>query len=299
VSKAAKLVSAFQRRSFPWRAPTWPARVEMPPPQQRLGINYDTSWARSYPARLVRAALLDWVSRPAIRLLAPPSVAGLDRIASLRTPAVFAPNHVSHLDTVVLLTALPESVRHRTVVAAGADYFFDKAWKAHLWSLATAAIPIERTRVNRQSADLAAGLLEEGWNLVIYPEGGRSPDGWAQPFRGGAAYLSRRTGAPVVPVHISGTRQVLPKNARKLTHSATTVRFGRPMHPETDEDARRFASRIEEAVAYLADESATDYWSARQRLARKETPSMRGPDAPPWRRAWEIERRRAKDGQKR
>ena len=46
---------------------------------------------------------------------------------------------------------------------------------------------------------------------MIYPEGGRSPDGWGQPFKGGAAYLSARTGAPVVPVHIDGTGSILGK----------------------------------------------------------------------------------------
>ena len=60
---------------------------------------------------------------------------------------------------------------------------------------------------------MAAELLEDGWNLVIFPEGGRSPDGWTQAFRGGAAYLARRTGAPVVPVYLHGTRHVLPKSA--------------------------------------------------------------------------------------
>ena len=84
--------------------------------------------------------------------------------------------------------------RHHTIVAAASDFFFDRTWKSILWSFSLAAIPIERSKVNRRSADTAAELIEEGWNLVIFPEGGRSPDGWTQPFRGGAAYLARRTG---------------------------------------------------------------------------------------------------------
>ena len=128
-------------------------------------------------------------------------------------PVIIAANHASHVDTPLLLTTLPVEMRHRTVVAAASDYFFDRTWKAVLWSFALAAIPIERTRVNRRSADTAAELLEDGWNLVIFPEGGRSPDGWTQPFRGGAAYLARRTGRPVVPVYLHGTRDVLPRAA--------------------------------------------------------------------------------------
>ena len=171
-----------------------------------------------------------------------------------------------------------------------------------LWSFALAAIPIERTRVNRRSADTAAELLEDGWNLVIFPEGGRSPDGWTQPFRGGAAYLARRTGRPVVPVYLHGTRDVLPKaadsvggpgqaagrrfghrgqGAARLRRSPVTVLFGAPLTPDEGEDARRFAARIEAAVAVLADEMRTDWWTARRRAAAGTSPSPRGPEAPP------------------
>ncbi|GIR34996.1 MAG: hypothetical protein CM15mP49_03810 [Actinomycetota bacterium] len=38
---------------------------------------------------------------------------------------------------------------------------------------------------------------------MVFPEGGRSPDGWGQPFRAGAAYLSIKCDAPVVPIHLS------------------------------------------------------------------------------------------------
>ena len=126
-------------------------------------------------------------------------------------PVIFAANHASHLDTPLLLTTLPARFRHRTVVAAAADYFFDRRWKAVLWSFTLAAIPIERARVNRRSAEVASDLLGDNWNLVIFPEGGRTPDGWAQEFRGGAAYLALRTGAPVIPVYLHGTRHILPK----------------------------------------------------------------------------------------
>jgi len=64
------------------------------------------------------------------------------------------------------------------------------------------------------------------------PEGGRSPDGWAQTFRGGAAYLSVRTGCPVVPVHLDGTRHILPKGGRGVRRTRTTITFGTPLRPD-------------------------------------------------------------------
>ena len=155
--------------------------------------------------------------------------AGDEVLGLVEAPVIFVANHASHVDTPLLLSCLPLRFRHRTVVAAAADYFFDRRWKAHVWSLVLAAIPIERTKVNRRSAELAAELLDDGWNLVIFPEGGRTPDGWVQAFRGGAAYLAARTGRPVVPVHIDGTRRILPKGGERLRRTRPRVTFGTPL----------------------------------------------------------------------
>lgn len=278
---------------FPFGRPTWPTGVPRPAPERRVGLDYDHDWSRRYPVRLARAVVLDNVTRPAARLIATTTVRGAEHLRHVQAPVIFAANHASHLDTPLLLTTLPARFRHHTVVAAAADYFFDRRWKAILWSFSLAAVPIERARVNRRSADVAAGLLDEGWNLVIFPEGGRSPDGWAQQFRGGGAYLARRTGRPVVPVHVSGTRHVLPKAGEGLLprRSPVSVVFGTPLSPDEGEDARRFAARIEKAVAVLADETTSDWWTARKRSARGDTPSLRGPDVASWRRSWALDPR--------
>ena len=73
---------------------------------------------------------------------------------------ILAANHASHLDTGLLLSSLPVALRHHTIVAAAADYFFDRHWKAAFWSFGLGAIPMERSKVNRRSADLAASLIE-------------------------------------------------------------------------------------------------------------------------------------------
>jgi 1-acyl-sn-glycerol-3-phosphate acyltransferase len=284
------------RTAFPFTAPTWPAGVERLPLERHAGIDYDTAWARRYPARLARALVVDHVLRPVVRVLGAPELHGADRIDGLEPPAIFAANHNSHLDTPLLLTSLPARFRHRAVVAAGADYFFPNRVTGAISALTIGAFPIERLRVSRRSADLAAELLDDGWNLVIFPEGGRSPDGWAQTFRGGAAYLALRTGRPVVPVHLEGTRRVLKRGAKVPTPSTVRVTFGAPLRPRDDEDARTFGPRIEHAVATLADERATDWWTARRRSAAGSTPALTGPHAPSWRRAWALDegrRRRA------
>ena len=221
--------------------------------------------------------------------MAAPEVRGDELLELVDSPVIFVANHTSHVDTPLLLSVLPLRFRHKTVVGAAADYFFDRRWKAHLWALVLGGIPIERQRVNRRSADVAAGLIDEGWSLVIYPEGGRSPDGWFQEFKpGGAAYLAVRTGRPIVPVHLQGTWRILAKDRTRLRRAQTRITFGTPLVPAEGEDARRLGRRVETAMATMADEGRTDWWTARRRAAAGTTPSPRGPDAAPWRRAWAL-----------
>ncbi len=277
---------------FLWRAPTRPGGATPLPLERKTGVEYDTAWARRYPVRLVRAMVLDDVTIPLVRTVAKPTIYGRGAIEHLEGPLIVTANHTSHLDTALLLSCLPPSRRHHTVVAAAADYFFDRHWKATLSAFGLGAIPMQRQKVNRRSADAAAELIDDGWSLVIFPEGGRSPHGWGQEFKGGAAYLARRCGVPVVPVHIRGARAVLPRGddsiRSRLRRGEVQVRFGAPLWPNDGEDARRFSSRIEAAVALLADEAETDWWSARVRASRGESPPFRGPDVSPWRRAWSL-----------
>jgi 1-acyl-sn-glycerol-3-phosphate acyltransferase len=282
-------------RRFPYRAPDWPGSVPRRPLERDTGIDYDTDWARRYGTRLARAVVLDNLTRPLVHAVADPRIEGVDRLEGLTGPVVFAANHASHLDTPLLLTALPDRFRHRTAVAAGADYFFDRRWKGALWAFAINAIPIERTRVSPRSTRLAGRLLDEGWSLVIFPEGGRSPDGWHREHRAGGAFLAVRAGVPIVPVHLQGTGRLLGKGTTRLRPGTTKVTFGHPVPVAPGDEPRRVAGLVEQAVAELADEAATDWWSARRRAAAGRTPSLTGPDAGAWRRAWALSagRRRA------
>lgn len=233
---------------FPYRAPTVPRGVEVPPEASGLGAYYDTDWARRPLASSVRTVMVEGPVRLAARVLASPEIVGTDRLADLASmdepPAViFTPNHHSHLDTGLMIRSVPATWRHKLVVAAAADYFFDKKWKAALSALSLNAIPIDREITGRKSSDLIKGLLDDGYSLVIYPEGGRSPDGWGQDFKGGAAYLSARTGAPVVPVFIDGTGAIFGKGMKRPKPGRTKVVFGAPLRSEDGESTRRFNAR--------------------------------------------------------
>src|SRR4029450_10935345 len=210
------------------------------------------------------AALVETVGRGLVTALARPQVSGLDRLDALadgdQGQVIFAANHHSHVDTPVLLTAIPDTWRHKLFVGGAADYFF-------------------RTRLAGASPDRSAQLIRAGWSMLIFPEGGRSPDGWGQPFHGGAAYLALRCGVPVVPIHLHGTGRILRKGKRWPTPATATVTFGAPLVPEPGDNARRLSATIQRAVEALADEATTDWWSARRRAPAGACAAPRGTGA--------------------
>lgn len=278
---------------FPYRSPNVPRGVEVPREESKLGANYDTEWARGPGARAARGLITEGPLRLLISGLARPEITGLDRLADLTNleeppPVIFAPNHHSHVDTGLMIRSIPMCWRRELVVAAAADYFFDARWKAAMSALALNAIPIDREVTGRKSSDMFRDLLADGHSLLIYPEGGRSPDGWGQEFKGGAAYLSVRSGAPVVPVFIDGTGAIYGKGMKRPKPGRTKVVFGAPLRPADDENTRRYNARIEAAVARLGDEALTDFWTASRRAASGTNPKLTGPDYNGWRRQWEL-----------
>ena len=287
--QARRRLSAWRRRpGFPWTAPSWPGSVEREPVRRSLGADFDTEWARTPAARVARGLVLDGVIRPAVAIVASPTISGLDRLQGLRAPVIFVANHASHLDTPLLLCSVPERFRRRLVVAGAADYFFDRRVKAMVSALALGAVPIDRTSVSRRSLHDLEELIADGWSAIIFPEGGRTPDGWGREFKAGAAYVATRSAVPVVPVHVEGSRRVWRKGGR-LRLATTAVTFGAPLQPgDSLADARALAGAMERSVAVLADEQATDWWSARRRAAAGTTPPLQGPPAAAWRRSWEL-----------
>lgn len=284
--KAPSPIGWARSLGFPYTAPAVPNGVEPAAKVDDLGDNYDTEWARSAVARATRMAAVETLGRAIAMATCMPELRNRDRLDGLEGSVIFVANHHSHLDTTLLLTSIPMPWRHELVVAAAADYFFDKRFKAALAGWAYGAVPMERKKISRRSADRAAALLEAGWSLLVFPEGGRSPDGWGQTHKGGAAYLATKLGLPVVPIHIDGTGRVLPKGSKLPEPERVIVNFGEPLHPAKGDDARSFVGTIESAIETLADETASDWWSAKVRAKRGSTTSIAGPELDSWRKQW-------------
>jgi 1-acyl-sn-glycerol-3-phosphate acyltransferase len=253
-----------------------------PPPSE-----FPTDWARSRPARIAREVILRGGLGPIVRRETTLRVTGLDVFDSLDGPVIFVANHSSHLDTALLLTTLPVEWQRKVAVGAAADYFFDAWWRAVGSALAFATFPIERGGVGL--SDTPSRLLADGWSLVMFPEGTRSPDGWTRRFRLGAAYLAVAAGVPVVPIGVVGSFAAMPRGRGwpKPGRPEVHVRYGRVLTVRPDEEARAFGARISAAAATLLDEDRTDWYAAHRRAAAAMTPSPAGPEGARWRRVWE------------
>lgn len=255
------------------------------PPQQ--SEPFPTAWARGAAARAARDGIQRFALAPLLRHEVRPTVHGLDVLDGLDGPVVFVANHTSHLDTPLILCSLPDGWRRTTAVAAAADYFFDTWWRATGSAMAFNTFPIERRSGSLSSTP--GELLDDGWSVVVFPEGTRSPDGWTRPFRHGAAFLSVHHRVPVVPIGIRGSFAAMPRGRGWPVpgRPPVTLRFGVPLHPGKGEGPRELGARVEAAVARLLDEDATCWWDAARRSARGSIPSPQGPDTARWRRVWE------------
>src|SRR3954466_10584432 len=185
-------------RGWRWSHRPLPPRSAEPHHVFNEPREFPTDWARSRPARAAREAILRGGLTPVVRRETTLRVEGLDVFDSLEGPVIFVANHSSHLDTALLLTTLPVEWQRRVTVGAAADYFFDAWWRAVGSALAFSTFPIERGGVGL--SETPSRLLAEGWSVLMYPEGTRSPDGWTRRFRLGAAYLAAQAGVPVLPV---------------------------------------------------------------------------------------------------
>jgi 1-acyl-sn-glycerol-3-phosphate acyltransferase len=268
-------------RGWRWFRPA-PRPRGIPAPPLKTEASFETDWARKPWANVTRDYLQELVLLPALRYLTSPTVRGLERLRGVPQPAVIAANHTSHLDTSVVVNAVPQTWRHKLAVGAAADYFFTGKIRGALAALAIGAFPVERKRASAVSARLAVDLVDDGWNLILFPEGGRSEDGWLQEMKPGAAFVAARTGRPLVPLWITGTEHLLPKGARRLRRGHVDVLIGDPLYPRDGEGPRELHARFEEALHRLATEATTDWYTA----LRTPTTGAYGPDAARWRRIW-------------
>jgi 1-acyl-sn-glycerol-3-phosphate acyltransferase len=150
---------------------------------------------------------------------------GLDKIDP-NGAYVFASNHLSYMDTPVVLSTIPAQFRFM----AKQGLFQIPFLGTHLTQAGHIPVPREDPRAAVKSLTRAAeAIRERGVSVLIFPEGGRSMDGALQPFKEGAAYIAIKAGVPVVPVTLIGTREILAMGSATFRRGPVTLRIGDPI----------------------------------------------------------------------
>ena len=191
-------------------------------------------WQISGWARLVRRIMRYHTNtRYVWKHCKPFAVEGRERIDGLRNPVIFIGNHSSHMDSLVLFTALPERFRRRVAFGSAADRWFLKGRKGiqkQPWymSLTMNTFPIQRGG-GKAALGYAEWLLDRRWSLVIFPEGTRSTTGKLATFRHGVSILALDKGVPVVPIYMDGLRELRPKGVQEIKVGPVLVRIGEPI----------------------------------------------------------------------
>lgn len=195
----------------------------------------------AYAARAVSGASVRWAERPC---------EGVQR--------VYFANHSSHLDFLVVWSALPPRVRAATRPVAAADYWLGGPLRRWLAGRVFRAVLIERrARADATPAgpDAVGRLLEAldlGDSLIVFPEGTRGDGELIAPFKSGLYHVgAARPGLELVPVHLDNLNRVLPKGEAVPVPLISRVTFGAPLRLGDAEDKRTFLARARAAVVEL------------------------------------------------
>lgn len=189
--------------------------------------------------------------------------------------AILCPNHTSVLDSFFVPALLPRRVTY----VGKAEYMDD--WKTRRLFPALGMIPIDREGGDAGERALATAqrVLERGELFGIYPEGTRSRDGRLYRGHTGPARLALRTGAPIIPIGISGAREVMPPDAKfpKL-RLPVTIRFGRPITVDRYLDRandrlvlRQIIDEVMYEIRELSGQEYVDEYATKKRSATATT----------------------------
>jgi len=181
-------------------------------------------------------------------IFSPVTVTGLDQI-DISKPHVYAANHASALDIPVLYVNLPFQFR----IAFKKELL---AYPVVGWQLKRSGqICIDQQNPSHSISSIRAGLkgLKGGLPLVIFPEGGRTPDGKIKPFLPGAFFLAIKAQVDIVPVALVGTYELLPMNTYHIKCRPLEMRVGEPISTTglTMRDLEALSSKVQKAMEDL------------------------------------------------
>jgi 1-acyl-sn-glycerol-3-phosphate acyltransferase len=191
----------------------------------------------------------------AARILSGASVRWIDSQPDTCQRVYFA-NHTSHLDPIVIWSALPQAVRMLTRPVAAKDYWSKGVVRRYLANQLFNAILIDREeiKVHQSPVDLMIREIGHTYSLIIFPEGGRSAGLEIGEFKSGLYYLcKKRPDLELIPVHVDNMNRILPRGKVLPVPLLSCITFGPPLWLEAGEAKTNFLARTRDAVLRLKE----------------------------------------------
>lgn len=177
-------------------------------------------------------------------IFSPVSVVGAENLP--HGASVIAANHQSAMDIPLLYTNLPTQFR----IVAKVELFKYPFMGWHLTRSGQISVDEKNVRANLKSLQRGVATLKHGMPLVVFPEGGRTPDGAIKPFMSGAFYMAIKAGVPVVPVAIVGTFEVLRMWSYIIRPGKLQLIIGKPISTEgyTTKSMDELSAHVRQAI---------------------------------------------------
>ena len=194
--------------------------------------------------------LMTGVVFPMLRLGYSVEIRGRSNFRGLKEPVLIISNHNMHVDGSMLLRSMPHGFRQRVAIAAAASDIFGNRLRGFGASLLGNAFPFAKEGSGvRESLEAVAKMLDEGWNVLIFPEGKLTVIGPMQPFKSGTGLLAVETGVPVLPMRIDVLRPGF-YEGKWLPHPRARVRvnIGAPVTFPQGTSYSEATKLLEEAV---------------------------------------------------
>lgn len=173
-------------------------------------------------------------------------IEGMDRLDG-KGPYIFMSNHQGSYDIFALQGHLPYQFKWLAKKELFSIPFFG-------WAMAAAgyiSIDREGTRKTVEAMNEAAQKIRDGMSVVIFPEGSRSPDGSVQPFKKGGFTLAIKSKVPIVPIAISGSRDIMPKDKLTVTPGEIQMFVDHPIETQhcSSKDRGPLMKKVREAIS--------------------------------------------------
>ena len=223
-------------------------------------------WQQRWPLSWLRIALLYLIVLPATRVMGWPRISGKEYLRNVRGPLVFICNHVTMADHALVLLALPGRFRTRMAIAMDGEQLREWLHPQPGTGLSTRLLyllkyvsvvfffnvfSMPQKSGFRRSFMFAGEMMDQGYSLLVFPEGQRTKHGALNPFMPGTGLLIQRLDAPVVPMRIDGLWELKKAQRHFAWPGEVSLIIGEPVPYSPQQDPQAIASDLAEHVRAL------------------------------------------------